>query len=99
MRLEIYREAKAWGFMEIAGRELLRRMPEHPKTWIDAAIAVRRTESVKVARELLEQAEVMFPDSATIQFKLGCYSCLLGDIEEKWSVPRFDDFLSSTSFK
>jgi tetratricopeptide (TPR) repeat protein len=82
MRLEIYRSAKAWVHMEVVAGELLRQMPEHPKSWVDAAIAVRRTDSVQAARELLEQAEAMFPENATIQFNLGCYSCLLGDIEE-----------------
>lgn len=82
MRLEIYREAKSWALMEVVARELLRRTPEHPKTWVDAAIAVRRTDSVQAAKELLEAAEAMFPENATIQFNLGCYACLLGDIEE-----------------
>ena len=82
MRLEIYREAKSWVHMEVVARELLRRMPEHPSHWVDVGIALRRTESVQAARGLLETAEAMFPENATIQFNIGCYACLLGDIEE-----------------
>lgn len=82
VRLEIYREAKSWKIMEVVARELLRRMPEHPKTWVDVAFAVRRNESLNAARELLETAEAMFPEDALIQFNLGCYACQMGDIEE-----------------
>jgi hypothetical protein len=34
LRLEIYREAKSWKIMEVVARELLRRMPEHPQTFL-----------------------------------------------------------------
>jgi Flp pilus assembly protein TadD len=81
MRLTIYREAKSWALMENVARELLRKMPEHPHPWLDLAYAVRRTESVQAASELLGTAAVMFPESAMIQFNLGCYLCQLGDIE------------------
>jgi len=74
--------------VEIIKREInaIKRGPtgddQQIKSWVDAAADMRRTESVQAARELLKQAEAMFPENATIQFNLGCYSCLLGDIEE-----------------
>ena len=82
LRLEIYRQAQSWALMAVVARELLRLMPEHPEPWINLAFAVRRNESLNAARELLETAEAMFPEDATIQFNLGCYACQMGDIAE-----------------
>jgi Tfp pilus assembly protein PilF len=82
MRLEIYRQAGSWSLMEVVARELLRTMPDNPDPWSHLAFAVRRNESLNVARELLETAEAMFPVDATIQFNLGCYACQMGDIKE-----------------
>jgi tetratricopeptide (TPR) repeat protein len=81
VRIEIYREAKAWRLMEVVARELLRQMPEHPAPWLHLAYAVRRSESLSEAKEVLEAAIDNFPDNATIHFNLGCYLCQLGDNE------------------
>jgi tetratricopeptide (TPR) repeat protein len=81
VRIEIYREAKAWRLMEVVARELLRQMPEHPAPWLHLAYAVRRSESLSEAKEVLEAAIDNFPDNATIHFNLGCYQCQLGDNE------------------
>jgi tetratricopeptide (TPR) repeat protein len=79
VRIEIYREAKAWRLMEVVARELLRQMPEHPAPWVHLAYAVRRAESLSEAKKVLMEAMDHFPDDATIHFNLGCYLCQLGD--------------------
>ncbi len=81
VRIEIYREAKAWQLMETVARELLRQMPEHPAPWLHLAYAVRRAASLSEAKEVLDAALDSFPDDAAIHFNLGCYLCQFGDNE------------------
>ena len=42
--------------------------------------ATRRAASVRAAEKILLQAEEKHPKEATIQFNLGCYACLMGDL-------------------
>jgi predicted Zn-dependent protease len=81
VRIEIYREAKAWRLMEVVAREVLRQMPEHPTPWLHLAYAVRRSQSLSAAKEVLKAAIDNFPDNAGIHFNLGCYACQMGDLE------------------
>ena len=80
LRLEIYREAKAWSLMEVVARELWKRHPEEPDYWTNLAWAVRRLDSLVVARDILLVAVERFPSDAMTHFNLGCYACQLGDI-------------------
>jgi tetratricopeptide (TPR) repeat protein len=82
LRLEIYRESKAWKPMEVVARELWKRHSEDPKNWNNLAFAVRRAESLQLANEILLHATKRFPEDAMTHFNLGCYACQMGDVEE-----------------
>jgi tetratricopeptide (TPR) repeat protein len=82
LRLEIYRESKAWKLMEVVARELWKRHSDSPDHWNNLAFAVRRAESLQLANEILLHATKRFPEDAMTHFNLGCYSCQAGDLEE-----------------
>jgi tetratricopeptide (TPR) repeat protein len=50
--------------------------------WITFAYATRRAVSLGEAEAILREAELRHPQEATIQFNLGCYACLRGDLPE-----------------
>ena len=82
LRVEIYRTAGSWSLMEVVARELWKRHPDEPDYWTNLAWAVRRSDSVLAARDILLEAVERFPGDAMTHFNLGCYSCQLGDIEQ-----------------
>ena len=82
LRVEIYRTAKKWSLMEVVARELWKRHPDEPDYWTNLAWAVRRSDSVVAARDILLEAVERFPGDAMTHFNLGCYACQLGDIEQ-----------------
>jgi tetratricopeptide (TPR) repeat protein len=82
LRLEIYRESKAWKLMEVVARELWKRHSDSPEHWNNLAFAVRRAESLELANEILLHATKRFPEDAMTHFNLGCYACQAGDLEE-----------------
>jgi tetratricopeptide (TPR) repeat protein len=82
LRLEIYRAAKNWKMMEVVARELWKRHPDEPDYWTNFAWAVRRSDSIEAARDILLEAVERFPGDAMTHFNLGCYDCQLSDIEQ-----------------
>ena len=82
LRVEIYRTAKKWSLMEVVARELWKRHPDEPDYWTNLAWAVRRSDSMVAARDILLEAVERFPGDAMTHFNLGCYACQLGDIEQ-----------------
>ena len=46
-----------------------------------SADATRRADSIQAAKEILLNAESMFPKEAIIRYNLACYCCQLGEIE------------------
>ena len=55
--------------------------PEEPTFWVERAYVARRAESIQVARTILHDALVRFPEVAVIPFNLACYECQLGDLQ------------------
>ncbi len=55
-------------------------MPTEAAGWVTWAYAVRRADSLAAAESILLEAERHHPKEATIQFNLGCYACLRGDL-------------------
>jgi Tfp pilus assembly protein PilF len=82
LRVAIFQEQQNWTALRDASIELVRRVPEQAGGWITWAYAVRRAESILAAEEVLRIAETKHPAEPTIQFNLGCYACLLGDLAE-----------------
>jgi len=75
--------AEQW--MELAG--LARRFtaihPHREQGWISLACAVRRLDGVLPAKALLLEADPRFGrTSATLNYNLACYYCLLGELAE-----------------
>ena len=82
LRIAILQEQQDWPALRDASIELVRRVPGEAGGWITWAYAVRRAESLAAAEEILRIAETKHPAEPTIQFNLGCYACLNGDLAE-----------------
>jgi len=82
LRVAIFQAQQNWPALRDASIELVRRVPEDAGGWVTWAYAVRRSESILAAEEVLRIAETKHPTEPTIQFNLGCYACLLGDLAE-----------------
>lgn len=86
IRLEISSKAGKWDkAAEIAGT-LVQIRPDDPQFWISHAYATRRKPGggILQAREILRQAQTLFPKEPLIPYNLACYDCQLGDREEAW---------------
>ena len=80
VRLAILHEQKKWIEVRDLSREMVHRTPGEPALWVSWAYATRRAESLEAAEKILREAEAQHPAEPTIQFNLGCYACLRGDL-------------------
>ena len=71
-----------WRPLRKYARDLVMLDPGEAGWWIIWAYAARRASSVKAAQKVLLDAEGHHPQDGTVQFNLGCYACLLGDLSE-----------------
>jgi hypothetical protein len=80
LHMAILHELKDWpGLADLAG-DFVSRWPDEASGWVTWAYATRRAESLNAAEKILLNAERHHPAEATIQFNLGCYACLRGDL-------------------
>ena len=56
--------------------------PDASESWICWAFAARRNTNIGDAQTILLDAEIQHPNDATIQFNLGCYACVMGNLAE-----------------
>lgn len=82
MRVGLLQATEQWRPLRKYARELVAVDPGEAGWWIIWAYAARRADSVKAAQKVLREAEGHHPKDATVQFNLGCYACLLGDLAE-----------------
>ncbi len=82
LRALVLQEQSNWLPLEELARILVLRQPLESGWWITWAYATRRSRSLAAAEAILLQAERTHPQEATIQFNLGCYACLRGDLAE-----------------
>lgn len=82
LRAAVLQEQGRWRALRLAAAELVRRQPAEPAGWVTWAFATRRSRSIIEAEQILLEAEMRHPKEATIQFNLGCYACLRGDLAE-----------------
>lgn len=82
LRVGMLQATEQWRALRTYAKELVAEDPGEAGWWIILAYAARRAASVKAAAKVLLEAEAHHPHDATIQFNLGCYSCLLGDLAE-----------------
>jgi hypothetical protein len=82
LRVSILQEKKDWPALRIAAGEFAHRHAEVPSAWVTWAYATRRAESLAAAEKILLDGARLHPNEPTIQFNLGCYACLRGDLAE-----------------
>jgi len=82
LRALVLQEQANWPRLTTVARELVLRRPAVAGWWITWAYATRRTESLVAAETILLEAERSHPREPAIQFNLGCYACLRGNLTE-----------------
>ncbi|MBI4626919.1 MAG: hypothetical protein HY736_27315 [Verrucomicrobia bacterium] len=80
VRLAVLQEQGNWPALAIAAGAFVSRAPAEPAGWVTWAYALRRADSLAAAEKILLEAERHHPKEPTIQFNLGCYACLRGDL-------------------
>jgi tetratricopeptide (TPR) repeat protein len=80
IRLAILQEQKNWPALSALAGDVVRRAPGEAAAWVTWAYATRRADSLEAAEKILLEAEQHHPSEPTIQFNLGCYACLRGDL-------------------
>lgn len=80
LRAAILQEQQKWPELLDCGADWVRRQPIEPAAWITWAYAARRAQSLDAAEAILLRAERLHPRAAVVQFNLGCYACLRGDL-------------------
>ena len=81
LRCDLLSRQSRWEEMRSLAEGLARKSPEGSQWWISWAYAVRRTESVEAAREILAEARRLHPEEAIIVYNLACYASVDGDLE------------------
>ncbi|HVU35731.1 MAG TPA: hypothetical protein VHE61_19985 [Opitutaceae bacterium] len=82
LRMAVLQEQQKWPELAALAADFVGRTPEEPAAWVTWAYAVRRTDTLAAAEAILRKAERMHPGEPTIQFNLGCYACVRGDLVE-----------------
>jgi Flp pilus assembly protein TadD len=82
LRAAVLQEQKNWAILRDVAYKLVLQKPDEPGGWITWAYATRRALTLVAAEFILLDAERRHPDEPTIQFNLGCYACLRGDLAE-----------------
>ncbi len=80
LRVGMLQATASWRELRKYARALVEADPNEAGWWIIWAYAARRAATVKAAEKILQEAAERHPQDATIQFNLGCYACLLGDL-------------------
>jgi Flp pilus assembly protein TadD len=82
LRALVLQEQKQWPPLVDVARRLVQLQPAESGWWITWAYATRRSHSLTAAEAILLTAERTHPREAAIQFNLGCYACVRGDLAE-----------------
>lgn len=80
VRMSLLHEQKDWPALAQLAEGFVRRTPGEAAAWVTWAYATRRAQSLDAAEKILLAAERHHPTEPTIQFNLGCYACLRGDL-------------------
>lgn len=82
IKMAVLHEQKDWPTLAKVAHQFVQRSPNESAAWVTWAYATRRCESLAAAERILLEAEQHHATEATIQFNLGCYACLRGDLTE-----------------
>jgi predicted Zn-dependent protease len=80
VKMAILQEAEAWAELTAVAAKVVERAPNEAAGWVTWAYATRRSKTLAAAEAILLRAERLHPHEPTIQFNLGCYACLRGDL-------------------
>lgn len=80
LRSAVLHEQRAWPQLAEVAHAFVRAWPAEASAWVTWAYATRRAQTLDAAEKILLEAEQHHPGEATIQFNLGCYACLRGDL-------------------
>jgi len=81
MNLAVRQDAEDWSSMLKTARILRHQYPDASEWWIAEAYALRRSESMEAAREVLLDAEKRHAEDPCIKYNLACYSCCNRDMK------------------
>lgn len=82
VRCDLYMMANDWELLLAVARELTRSRQSDAKGWIHAGIALRKLDRIAEARAVLLEAKPIHARSALLHYNLGCYHCLLGEMDK-----------------
>jgi len=82
LKVALFQDFGKWQDMREAAAQLKDRHPEETGWWIAEAYATRRCLSIEQAREVLMAGVERHPEEPCIQYNLGCYACVMGEIDE-----------------
>jgi lipopolysaccharide biosynthesis regulator YciM len=80
--LEVYQRWQKWSEASSVAMRLAETEPGEANWMVALAYAIRRSQGLIFAQEILVQAEEKFPACATIHFNLACYAAQLGNLGE-----------------
>ncbi len=80
LQMAVLHEQKRWAQLAEVAAIYVRRDPSAAEAWVTWAYATRRSHTLAAAEQILRDAEHHHPDEPTIQFNLGCYACVQGDL-------------------
>src|SRR6478672_7910921 len=81
LRVDIYSGLQKWDLTREIAERLYESDPTNIQWVVSYAYAMRRTESVNAARDILINALPKFPRQAIIYYNLACYDCQSNRIE------------------
>jgi Flp pilus assembly protein TadD len=82
LRIALCQQTGAWESMRETACHLATIQPSESQWWISWAYAVRRSDSLDKALEILLQAKRLHAGEAILHFNLACYLAQLGRLEE-----------------
>jgi len=82
LRCDLYSRQSKWQEMKDLAEGRARRSPDNSQWWISWAYAVRRLESVEIARDILIEARKSHPKEPIIVYNLACYASVSENYQE-----------------
>ena len=82
LRLVILQHMEKWQMGAEIARGAVRRYPEHGSFYLLGAYHIRRADSLSAAFEFLRSGEEHLDALAGYWFKMACYHCQLGQLDE-----------------
>ncbi len=82
MRWNVHAAAGEWEQATVVARKLAQLVPQIPVGWIQLAHALHALNRTEEARNTLLPVVNRFPGEALMRYKLACYDCQLGRLQE-----------------